>query len=636
MKEKKQDVVTEENVTSKESENEKSPRAHKIAAIAGFSLAGLAVLALICTVLITFISANTKVTDAKISAFKNEKQITSKLKDVIKKSNTLYSTDAKYIKNAIDETDSSDASDTSMTLEQDTGNQPSYTPYNSSSDADMVKTDDKYIYLLNTSSLNKISIFTAKGKDSSFVTEIKISNKENETFNFKEFFLSGKKLIAVEQASLNDLTQNARAYTRVEAFDLSDIKNIKSTALFTQSGRSCSSKLLDNTLYVASVHHAANSKDLPHAVSGDGDVSDFIPAKDIYCVENPNEPNFMVVSEINLDNSEPAVTKAVLGSSGDIYSCGEHMYISSYEYNFDILKKENNDGSSYTHQPVDRTQLIKVDLKNKLNFASSAKIAGYTDSRYSFDENGDKLRVASTVTLDNDKFTESANIFVLDKDLKCVGKLTDFTSDRSIKAVRYIDDTAYVVSYRSTDPLIIIDLKNYSEPKVLTEKVLDGVSDMLVPVDDKTLLSIGYYTAEENSDDSDGLKLVTYDISNKTKPKTIDKKIFKGYESPAQTNLRALLVNSDRNDFVIPMIYEKYDEKAGKNVSKFGMLNFSAENGKIKIIDNYSSSVFTASDETYTSLDRCINIGDYVYLLGSTYNYYNTDGMALIEAVKYK
>jgi uncharacterized secreted protein with C-terminal beta-propeller domain len=202
--------------------------------------------------------------------------------------------------------------------------------------------------------------------------------------------------------------------------------------------------------------------------------------------------------------------------------------------------------------------------------------------------------------------------------------------------VRYIDDTAYVVSYKSNDPLIIVDLKSSSDPKVLTEKVLEGVSAMLVPADDKTLLSVGYYTAEENSDDSDGLMLTTYDVSNKSKPKLIDKKIFKSYESPAQTNLKALLVNTERNDFTIPMIYEKYNESKSKNEIKYGMLNFKAEDGKIKVIDDYTSSVFTPSDDTYTSLDRCVYIDDYVYLLGSSYNYYNTVGIAILETVKYK
>lgn len=628
-------------LTPAEGEKKTNPRGRKIASIIGFSLAGLAVLALIGTILITFINANNKVTQADVTAFKSEKQLASKLKTVIKQSNSLYTNGVNYLKKAIDDTNSTEASEAALSLEQNESGSASDSSGKGSNEADTVKTDDKYIYMLNSSNPGKISIFAVKGDSSNYVAEIKVSNKENETFVIKDFFLNDKKLIAVEQASVNVSSDKTENYTQVEVFDLSDIKNIKGTAVFTQSGSPCSSRMREGELYVASVHHASDAKDLPRALSGDMDISkesdsDVIPAKDIYCVENPNEPNFMVVSEINLgDSSNSAVTKAVLGSANDVYCGSDYMYITSYEYNYDLLKKEGEGNSSYTHLPVNNTQIVKVDLGQKLNITASAKVIGYTDNQYSFDDNGSNLRVTSTVTLDNDKFTESANIFVLDKSLKCVGKLTDFASDKSVKSVSYIDDTAYVTSYKSTDPMFVIDLKKASEPRLLCEKKLDGASSMLVPVDDKTLLSIGYYTADEKSDDSDGIKLVTLDISNKSNPKVSDSKVFKNYESPAQSNQKALLVNTERNDFTIPMIFENYNESKGKNEIKYGLLNFKVEDGKINIVNDYTSSVFTASDETYTSLDRCVYSGNYIYLLGSSYNFYNTDGTALIEAVKY-
>lgn len=633
--------------TPEKSEDKKSakPSPRKLASIIGFSVIGLAALALIVTILITYISSNNKISDAKVSPFSSESQIVTKLKSVIKSSNKFYSSDANYLKGITDTPSATiEPADEDQKNKQEQNSFSGSRQSSSETDADTVKTDDKYIYFLSSGINNRISVFSAEGENSKLISEISVSSKETETVVFKDFFVTGKKLIAIEEAKINISSTIARTYTRVEFFDISDIKKIKSADIFTQSGNYSESKTMDGKLYLASTHHASGEKDLPCAVYGDKVIStsdddnpDRIPAKDIYCVDNPNEANFAVISEIDTDSSaEPTSIKAVLGSSGGVY-CGEkHFYITAYEYNENLFNKQNVDGSSFTHLPVNRTQVVKVDLKNNLDFSSSVSICGYIDDSYSFDEKDDCLRVVTTTTLDNDKFTEAANIFVLDKDLKCVGKITDFASNESIQTVRYINDTAYVITYKAADPLFIIDLTKNSEPKVLGETKISGFSSTLVPVDDNTLLSVGYYTAKEDSVDSDGIKLTTFDVSKKNKPKKLDEMIFKNYESPVQYDQNTLLINTERNDYAIPMIYGSYNESESSYETKFGVLNFMVEDGKINIVQNHTSEIFKNSEDSAATVDRCIYIGDYMYLLGSDVNYYNTDGTALIEAVKYK
>ena len=214
------------------------------------------------------------------------------------------------------------------------------------------------------------------------------------------------------------------------------------------------------------------------------------------------------------------------------------------------------------------------------------------------------------------------NLYILDKNLKMTGSVTNFAVEESIKAVRYIGDTAYVITYEETDPLFVIDLKNPSKPKILGKVKISGFSTMLVPVDDNTILGIGYHTQDEDDDIDmeieEGMKLVLFDVSDKSRPKVLDTKIYKNCYSAVQDDPKALLVNFERNDYTIPINDE--------DTLRGGTLNFRVENGKIKVIDRYTSMKF--DDET----ERCAYVGNTIYLFAQSY-----DSSAVhIDSVDYK
>ena len=47
------------------------------------------------------------------------------------------------------------------------------------------------------------------------------------------------------------------------------------------------------------------------------------------------------------------------------------------------------------------------------------------------------------------------------------------------------------------------------------------------------------------------------------------------------------------------------------------MLNFRIDDGKINVIDNYTSDRFTGE---YDTIDRCVYVDDYIYMLGTVEN----------------
>src|SRR5690606_5870087 len=74
--------------------------------------------------------------------------------------------------------------------------------------------------------------------------------------------------------------------------------------------------------------------------------------------------------------------------------------------------------------------------------------------------------------------------------LEVLGSTEDFGQTEQIYATRFIGDRGYVVTFRRTDPLFVIDLSDAADPHVVGELHIPGFSNYLFPLDDDHLFSI--------------------------------------------------------------------------------------------------------------------------------------------------
>ena len=85
-----------------------------------------------------------------------------------------------------------------------------------------------------------------------------------------------------------------------------------------------------------------------------------------------------------------------------------------------------------------------------------------------------------------------------------------------VYGVRFVGDRGYVVTFRRTDPLYVLDLSDAADPRTVGELVVSGFSEHLVPLSDGLLLGVGR--------DADargvvgGLKVALFDVSRPDKP----------------------------------------------------------------------------------------------------------------------
>lgn len=504
-------------------------------------------------------------------------------------------------------------------------------------EADCVKTTATHIFYLNG---NTIHIFSAEGKNAKEVATVE-GTDENSLY---DFYVSGDRLITLGVEYRDDVH-----YTEAVVYDISDVSAVKKTGSFSQSGSYLSSRMIGDTLYMVSNHYALYELDLPQTgtapSTADSATMDEIPYTDVFSVETPTDSNFLVVSRVDVKtDAQVTKSKAILGSGNIIYCNQENLYVTAYEFAPEVYSNlfKSVAGNYWDIYGGDTaTQIIKISLTEGIDLVASEKVDGIVNNQYALDEYNGNLRVATT-SRDSEQ-NEINNLYVLDENLRQLGSVTGFAQNESIKAVRYINDTAYVITYEQTDPLFVIDVSNPSQPAIKGEVKISGFSTLLVPVDDNTLLGIGYHTTDITEGDAamemqDGVKIVTFDVSDKSNPRVLDTQIFENYYSAVQHDPKALLVNFERGDFTIPMSKQEWTLDGWKNTSE--ALNFRVENGKIKIIDRYVSEKFSDQD---SNLQRCVHVGDNIYLLGTHYeeHYRNSfDGYVVfhadIDAVPYK
>lgn len=113
--------------------------------------------------------------------------------------------------------------------------------------------------------------------------------------------------------------------------------------------------------------------------------------------------------------------------------------------------------------------------------------------------------------------------------------------NEEVKAVRFIGDRAYIVTFETTDPFYIFNLTDPSDPKKLGELEIPGFSSYLHPVviDEVSLmLGVGQH-ANETTGITDGVKISLFDISNPQSPTETATFVDKGAYSSAGNDYKA-------------------------------------------------------------------------------------------------
>ena len=205
-----------------------------------------------------------------------------------------------------------------------------------------------------------------------------------------------------------------------------------------------------------------------------------------------------------------------------------------------------------------KTVIHRLSLQEGIvKYEDKGEVKGNLLNQFSLDEHEKYLRVATTVDFWGSQGSQSYNnVYILNDNLKVVGKLENLAQTERIYSTRFIGDRLYMVTFRQIDPLFVIDLSDVEAPKVLGQLKIPGFSNYLHPYDENHIIGLGQDTVEEQGrTTTGGLKIALFDVTDVNNPKEEAKLIIggQGTSSEAFYDHKAFLLDKERNFVIFPV-----------------------------------------------------------------------------------
>ncbi|MCX8167137.1 MAG: beta-propeller domain-containing protein [Candidatus Micrarchaeota archaeon] len=490
------------------------------------------------------------------------------------------------------------------------------------SDLDIVKTDGKYIYLLelpkrddgNLLSQPKFYIIQAvPTKDAKLLSvtsiDVTLTYQDWSYPNHYELYIQDDKAFMV-------IREDSMEYTHVYVYDIKNktrpllLKKYEFDSYYSES------VVLDGNVYVLLLKriNQDDSLELPKYYI-DGRAFNLSDCSDIYYVNQTNSQKYVsMIIKISLRDldKERLESISILGYYRHLYAADNSIYVYNVPVLQDFLRNPNN---------LLQTLISKVSVNNKsMKYSGALLLRGFLSGRSFINQESRHLRILSTSTKQqNLSQTNNLQYFDVDEyiDLGLNNELKIASVNETVVRSLFIDDMLYLITTTKKDSIIrIVELNSsYIPIEVGNLSLKSRMIDHLIPYNKTRLIGIGTELIE--SDDGvvsylQGLVIVTFDVSDKINPKEIDYFITRDkFDSELFSNYKAILFDPNNGIVAFPaitIIKEKKDvvgNSTSSNVIFDGMYLFKiTDEGKIKF---YGKITHFSDDELKTLASRNID-----------------------------
>lgn len=516
-------------------------------------------------------------------------------------------------------------------------------------EGDVVKTDGNFIY-----QINRQRVVIIKADPPQNMKILSITDYSDKNLIPQEIYLHGQKLIVIGTSQAYFPIYKENGGVRVEIYpppkymqrsvktliyDMADRENIKLIREVELEGRYVSSRKIGSSLYLIVNHNGDYYRILNGETNATPSYRDTVNGDEyinigydaIRYFPGMIEPNYMIAAGINVDGDEAANICAYLGAGQDIYASAENLYVAVTGY----FKASENAGYK------ENTQLYKFHMKDaKLTYLCKGEVPGTILNQFSMDEHGAAFRIATTrgnMWATDERISKNC-LYVLDSMLSITGSIEDMAPGEKIYSVRFMGDRAYVVTFKTVDPLFVIDLKDPARPVVLGALKIPGYSDYLHPYDENHIIGFGKDTVEMKGQAYYlGMKIALFDVTDVSRPVQRFSEIIgdRGTDSELLTNHRALLFSREKNLLAFPVTLMEVNNNPDKmkmNLLQYGeftfqgalVYNLDIEKGfnlKGRITHLTGEDYLKAGNSWYNSnknVQRIIYIGDTLFTLSNS------------------
>lgn len=413
-------------------------------------------------------------------------------------------------------------------------------------EADIVKTDGKYVYLVSGNTVFIAAAYPAK--TASIVSKIVF---RNDTYP-AGIFVAGDRLAVLgskygyypnryyptEKAMIMPFLVDVKTF--VEVYDIADKSQPELVRNFTITGSYFSSRMVGDYVYFVASQPAyvLNGIVILPTTYSDSVSKEFAPSEIYYSDVKDNYFMFTTVVALNLQKNgdEPNHITLMLGSTSSMYMSLSNMYITFPEY-FE-----------------GKTSIYRIRIQNStLTAEAQGKVTGNVLNQFCMDESNGYFRIATETWING---TVQSNLYVLNKDMNIVGSLEGIEPGETMDSARFMGNRAYLsTSVVRKDPFFVIDLTNPSSPKILGNLTIPGFNRYLHPYDDNHVIGVG-------RDGNNHVKISLFDVTNVSAPISLGNYTFPDdwSDTPVLTDHKAFLFDKSKDLLVIPVsFYQKGD-----------------------------------------------------------------------------
>ncbi|MGK2930684.1 MAG: beta-propeller domain-containing protein [Acidimicrobiales bacterium] len=306
------------------------------------------------------------------------------------------------------------------------------------------------------------------------------------------------------------------------------------------------------------------------------------------------------------DGFDPSDTTTVVAEAGTVYASASTLYIAATRYVSagDRAEIAADDWSTALHA---------FDLRGDgpAVHVGAGEVPGNTLNQYSLSEHDGYLRIATTegTPWGGGEDSESAvRVLRLDgSTLAEVGMVGGLGRTETIQSVRFMGSVGYVVTFRQTDPLYVIDLSDPTAPAAVGELKIPGFSSYLHPVGEGRLVGVGRDADLQGNDR--GFLLSLFDVSDPTAPQQLQTYTEPDAHSAAGFDPKAFLWWAPESAAVVPM--ERYGLSTEQRPDGFevGMAVFDIDDGgiteraTITVDGRYPSRALVVQDRLWSLFD---------------------------------
>src|SRR3989344_3578858 len=553
-------------------------------------------------------------------------------------------------------------------------------------EADIVKNDGKYLYIVSGEKITIIDAYPAdqatilsnldiKGiADEIFINENKLVVFGREKYSYEEPMPLAEPVQGVAKIASTSIYPYYSQKSFIKVYDIANKENPSLDKEITYEGDYYDSRMINNYVY-AIVNQPINYRedDLVMPLIKDGAVTSTIMPENIYYFDMPDyNYRLTTIFALNLDDNNLEKANFLTGYTQTIFVSQENIYLTSQkqisyidyqkklfeetyvklvdastasqlkdaidnkDYNKvqELLEEHYNklsqnerdkfqkdlaekmqDVEAEIQKEIQKTIVHKISInKDEIKYLARGEVPGTVLNQFSMDEYQGNFRIATTT---GDLFSGSSlnHMYVLDENLDTIGRLEDLGYKEKIYSVRFIDERAYMVTFKKIDPLFVIDLSNPENPKVLGELKILGYSDYLHPYDENHIIGIGKEAVDASAEEKfgrnldfawyQGIKISLFDVSDVSNPKEISKFNIgdRGTDSEALRDHKAFLFDREKKLLVIPISLHEINREQYPNgvpANAYGQLTFEGAyvlsldlenglrlNGRISHLSNY-------------------------------------------------